>query len=435
MRMFDFGRKFGMNGNQLLDRRSSRRSLLRNIAASGLVPWVLPAVESAAGASRPPAAPDDEAQWAQLRAQFVFAPQHIYFNNASLGAPPLPVLDAVAAGYRNFAANPTAAKAEYFAYLETAVRPSVARLLGADAGEIVLTRGASEGLYLVANGMELQSGDEIVTTTHEHPGGLTPWLVRAERSGVVVRQVAIPSPITSPEQTVETLSRELGPRTRVLFFCHVTRGGLMYPVKELCALARSKGIVSAVDGAQAVGALQVDVRALGCDLYATSLHKWTLAPAGNGALYVRADMRPRFRSLFKTADTDRALAGYYDMLGTYQFPVRAATAAALEFIEHAGGIRAIEQRNRTLSDYLKEELLKVSGVRLISSRSAQVSSPAITLFECAGRKSVDVERILLDRYRIHVDDHVRDGHDALRVSTHFYNSKPEIDRLIAALRE
>ncbi len=424
-----------MKRNELSDISSSRRDLLRNIAASGVMPWVMPALESSAGVQGVPAAPDDESRWAELRAQFVFAQGHVYFNNASLGSPALPVLDAVAAGYRALAANPTAAKADYFEKLETSVRPSVARFMGANAGEIVLTRGASEGLYLVANGIELQRGDEIATTTHEHPGGLTPWLVRAERSGIVVRQVAIPSPIVSPEQPLEALGRALGPRTRVLFFCHITRGGLLYPVKELCSLARSRGIISAVDGAQAIGALPVDVRELGCDLYATSLHKWTLAPAGNGALYVRADLQPRFRSLFKAADVDHASAGYYDMLGTYHFPVRAAIPKALDFIERAGGVRAIEQRNRMLSDYLKEELLKVPEVRLISSRSVQVSSPAVTLFDCPGKKSVDVERRLLERHRIHVDDHVRDGHDALRVSTHFYNSKPEIDRLIAALRE
>ena len=312
MLMFDLGRKIRVTGNKLSDSGSSRRNLLRSIAATGIMPLVMPALDASAGALGVPTAPDDESRWAKVRAQFAFAQEHVYFNNASLGSPPLPVLNAVAAGYRAFAANPTAAKAEYFESLETAVRPTVARLLGANAGEIVLTRGTSEGLYLLANGMELQPGDEIVTTTHEHPGGLTPWLVRAERSGIVVRQVAIPSPIVSPEQPLEALSRALSPRTKVLFFCHVTRGGLIYPVKELCSLAHSKGIVSAIDGAQAVGAMPVDVRELGCDLYATSLHKWTLAPAGNGALYVRADMRPRFRHPFQSSSACPCTAGARD---------------------------------------------------------------------------------------------------------------------------
>jgi isopenicillin-N epimerase len=422
-----------MECNRLQTGSTSRRTLLKTIAASGAAPWFAGTAFSTPQALRVPAGPDDEQAWSQLRGQFLIAPGDVYFNNASLGTPPAPVVEAVAAGYRALAANVTAAKAEFFAALENRVRPAVARLLGADPGEITLTRGASEGLYFIANGMELQRGDEIVTTTHEHPGGLTPWLVRAEKSGIVVRQVPIPSPIANYREPLELLGSALGPRTRVLSFCHVTRGGLMYPVKELCALARSKGILSAVDGAQAVGALEVDVHALGCDFYATSLHKWTLAPAGNGALYVRAGVRPQFRSLFKTADADPAAAGHYDMLGTYPFPVRAATAAALAFIENAGGVRAIERRDRMLSDYLKQQVLASPKLRLISSRDASVSSPSITLLDCPGRKSVDVERVLLDRHRLHVDDHVRDGLDALRISTHFYNSKTEIDRLIAAL--
>jgi selenocysteine lyase/cysteine desulfurase len=97
-------------------------------------------------------------------------------------------------------------------------------------------------------------------------------------------------------------------------------------------------------------------------------------------------------------------------------------------------VRAIEARNRLLSDYLKQELAQVRGVRLVSPRSAEVTSPGITMFDCPGRRAEAVERQLLRTYRIHVDNHVRDGHDALRVSTHFYNTRTEIDRLVEALR-
>jgi isopenicillin-N epimerase len=423
-------------GNPMNRSTTTRRNLIRNVAACSLIPLTatVRGGRDALATSQAGAAAGNESHWNAIRSEFVFERGLAYFNNASLGSPPVPVLDAMSTGYRRLAANPTAVRTEFYAAVENRVRPAVARLLGADVSEITITRGASEGLHFIANGLDLQPGDEVVTTSQEHPGGLTPWLVRAEQSGVVVRQVPVPSPFASLEQPIEILTKALTSRTKVLFFCHVTRGGLLYPVKELCSIARNRGIVSAVDGAQAVGALHVDVRDLGCDLYATSLHKWTLAPCGNGAFFVRADTRPRFRSLFKTAEVDRAAAGYYDILGTYHFPVRVAAADALAFLERAGGVRAIEARNRSLSDYLKERLSGTPGVRLITPRSPAVSSPATTMFDIPGRKSTDVVRLLLERHRIHVDDHVRDGHDAIRVSTHFYNTRAEIDRLAELLR-
>src|SRR4030095_140201 len=131
-------------------------------------------------------------------------------------------------------------------------------------------------------------------------------------------QVAIPSPFVDEHEVVKLMEKAFTNRTKVLLFCHVTRGGLRYPVKELCELARQRGVLSAVDGAQAVGVIPVDVHALGCDLYANSLHKWSLAPAGNGVLYVSKEIQGRFRSLFSSAGTD---ATRYEPIGTSPLPL------------------------------------------------------------------------------------------------------------------
>ena len=280
-----------------------RRFLAKMVAASGAsLAWPLdsPADTPSSLPRGSPAGPEDESYWSKVRAQFAFEPNLIYLNNASLGVPPRSVTQAVAEGYRRLAANPAAAKLELADYLAGILRPAVARLLGAEADEIAVTRGASESLYLIANGFDLAPGDEVLMTSQEHPAGLTPWQIRAERTGVVVRQVPIPSPFVDEHEVVKLIERAFTSRTKVLLFCHVTRGGLRYPVKTLCDLARQRGVLSAVDGAQAVGVMPVDVHALGCDLYANSLHKWSLAPAGNGVLYVRKEIQGRFRSLFNS---------------------------------------------------------------------------------------------------------------------------------------
>ena len=409
-----------------------RHFLAKMVAATGAsLAWPL---NSSADTPSPlppgsPAGPEDEAYWSKVRAQFAFESNLIYFNNASLGVPPRSVTQVVAEGYRRLAANPAAAKLELADYLAGTLRPAVARLLGADTDEIALTRGASESLYLIANGFDLAPGDEVLMTSHEHPAGLTPWQIRAERTGVVVKQVPIPSPFVDEHEVVRLMERAFTSRTKVLLFCHVTRGGLRYPVKTLCELARQRGVLSAVDGAQAVGVMPVDVHTLGCDLYANSLHKWSLAPAGNGVLYVRREIQGRFRSLFSSAGAD---ATRYEPIGTSPLPLRLAAGSALQFVAQIG-IRNIEARARMLSDALMSKLTGVPRLKMISPSSRDTCSPAITLFEVEGLNAVEGQALIQKKYRITVDEHTRDGHNALRVSTHFYNTRREIDQLIAAL--
>ncbi len=415
--------------------KADRRGFLAKMVAASGVPlaWTL---DSRADTPSPfdpgtPSGPEDGSYWSRIRTQFAFEPNLIYFNNASLGVPPRSAIEAVAEGYRRLAANPAVAKLELADYLASTLRPAVARLLGADAGEIALTRGASESLYLIANGFNLAPGDEVLMTSQEHPAGLSPWQIRAERAGVVVRQVPIPSPFEDADEVVNRMEKAFTERTKVLLLCHVTRGGLRYPVKRLCELARWRGVFSAVDGAQAVGVIPVDVHALGCDLYASSLHKWSLAPAGNGVLYVRRETQGRFRSLFNNVGAD---AARYEPIGTSPLPLRLAAGSALKFIAQIG-VPSIEARARMLSDNLASKLTKVPRLKVISPSSWETRSPAITLLEIEGLNAVEAQAEIQKKYRITVDEHTRDGHNALRVSTHFYNTRHEIDQLIMALHQ
>jgi isopenicillin-N epimerase len=411
-----------------------RHFLAKMVAATGASLVWTPDSSADTRSSLPsgsPAGPEDESYWSRVRAQFAFEPNLIYLNNASLGVPPRGVTQVLSEGYQRLAANPAAAKLEMADYVAGTLRPAVARLLGADADEIAVTRGASESLYLIANGFDLAPGDEVLMTSQEHPAGLTPWQIRAERTGVVVRQVPIPSPFIEKSEVVKLIEKAFTSRTKVLLFCHVTRGGLRYPVKELCELARQRGVLSAVDGAQAVGVMPVDVHDLGCDLYANSLHKWSLAPAGNGVLYVGRGIQRRFRSLFNSSGAD---ASRYEPIGTAPLPLRLAAGSALKFIAQIG-VPNIEARARMLSDALANKLAGMPRLKMISPRSWEVRSPAVTLFEIQDMNAVEAQALIQKKYHITIDEHARDGHNALRVSTHFYNTRQEIDQLIAALHQ
>ncbi len=369
--------------------------------------------------------------WSRIRNQFLLKPGTIYLNCASIGVPPAPVVDALTRNRRSMAMDPVGAKGRLSRRIIEQVRPSLAEFLGVDPREVAFTQNASQGLQSIAAGIPLKRGDEVLTTSHEHPAGVRPWRRRTQLDGIVVHEVPMPSPLPPKEEILERISARMTSRTRVLFFCQVTRGGLLNPVKDLCELARERGVLSAVDGAQAVGMMPVDLRDLGCDFFAASLHKWVLAPAGTGVLYVRRDVQAQFSPGLALEEPDDARR--FQMPGTFGYSVRASLGDAIAFLRNIG-LDRIGARNRQLSDYLKERLASLPRVRLISSRSPRLSSPGMTIFEVPGQGGMKLRAGLQER-GIGVDDHVRDGHDAVRIATHFFNTRAEIDRTLSALQE
>ncbi len=378
--------------------------------------------------------PDDRAYWSRIRSQFILEPGHTYLNNAALGMPPRSVRDAVADGFRLMSENPSKAKRVFHEYIEGALRPAIARFLGAETGEIALARNATEGLYHIVNGLNLAPGDRVLMTNQEHPSAVRPWKVRAERDGIEIKEVDIPSPLIGADDIVERISEAIDERTKVLFFCHVTRGGYLYPVKRLCALARERALVSAIDGAQAVGMLDVDLGEIQCDLYTNSLHKWFLGPAGTGFLYVNAAMQSAFGTLYAPAAETGEDALRYEIQGTYDLPVRAALGTALDHLNGIG-IENIEQRLRMLSDHLKQALAALPGLRLLTSLSHDISSPGSTIFEFDGINATRWRGPMEEEAKMHVDDHDRNGHYGIRISTHYYNTTDEIDRCVDKLAD
>jgi len=428
-----------------MDEPGSRRRFLKGslAAAAGVAAtsmWDATATlaqENDAIPPGPPASNDDEDYWEKVRAQFHLNPDTVYLNNGTLGLCPKPVTQAVYDGYVYLAETGSEGRSQLWDEVEES-RKAAARFLGADENEMVLTRNATQGLSVIANGIRMEPGDEVLMTSDEHIAGIQPWTRRAQRFGIQVNQVQIPSPPKTKQEVVDLFEQALTPRTKVVFFCHVTRGpGLLYPVRELCDMAREKGIVSAVDGAQTPGMTPVNLHEMGCDLFATSLHKWSLTPSGTGCLYVREGFQETF---WPTSDGNGPWDDREQQLwrigphGTYERPIRAAIKPALDFLTSIG-MDAIYARDRMLSDYLKEQLMEMPGISLGTSTDHALSSPGITSFGVEGWDTSLLRGILRGKAGIIVSRDQRRSHDMIRVSTHFYNTPAEVDRLIEVLRE
>jgi len=386
---------------------------------------------------------DEEAFWAELRSEFLIPDDEVFCNTATLGAMPRRVLDTVTRSMTEL--ERTLAQWDYkpenpewfsgYRPYED-VRAPLARLIGCDVDELALTQNATVAMNLVANGLELERGDEILQTDQEHPGGRCGFEQRAKRHGAVWKGVSIPTPPNDPAEIVARFREALTPKTRVLAIPHQTSMlGLVLPVEELIAVARERGharIFIVLDGAQSVGQIDVDVRRLGCDAYFMSPHKWLLAPPGCGALYVR---RERQKELWTTlcstewANLDKG-AYRFMQVGTGNRSLLEGLKAAVEF-RLALNQERVSRRIRSLGDRLRAGLREIPGVRILSSVHPRMAA-GITTYRIGERTGPEImDAFWRRRYRVRSMGQTQ----GVRHSLHIYNSTRDVDAALEIVRD
>ncbi len=421
-----------------------RRDLLRLALLGPAGALRLPSFASAVP-SLPPRLPpgfrEDEAYWNSLRWHFAFPDEEAYCQTATLGASPKAVTEATAAHLRWVEENlpkwdytPEDASRMGGYGQEKEFRDRLGSFLGCEGAEIALTPNATAGMNFVANGIDLEPGDEVVTTNVEHPGGRKGWDLKRARRGIVVHEVEIPVPPNDPDEIVRRYEARTTARTKVWAIPHVTTAlGIVLPVKRLCGIARTRGIFTVVDGAQAVGHLQVNLRDLGCDAYFSSPHKWLLAPKGNGFLFVRREGQDRLWTTLASADWDNRAEGMYRFMqwGTVNLSLVRGFEVALDFFERVGMSR-IERRIRFLGDRLRAGLRQIPRVRITSSIHPELAC-GITTWGIEGMTPPDLMRSLWGRRRIRVRS--MGGGEGVRTSTHIYVSPAQVDSILEVARE
>jgi isopenicillin-N epimerase len=378
---------------------------------------------------------NDEAFWAEVRKQFLIPSDEIYLNNGTVGSSPMPVLEAIFNGYQTTEKMDQHDPEDYpiWGYGPwNEFRDPLAQFAGCTRDEIALLRNATEANSYIANGIDMKPGDEVLMTDQEHPGGEQPWQLKAKRYGIVVKKVTLPRPVTDPAQVLNIFSDAITPRTRILFFSHITTvTGVVLPVKQICALARSKGILSAVDGAHVPGMMRFNLHDLGCDMYSSSPHKWLQAPKGSGFLYVREEVQDR---LWNTIVTDgwndpKLKAERFQRIGSSNVPALMGLRASIKLANDIG-LERIEQRHRQLGDYMLAEMTK-RGAQSWTSPDPALRCAIITV-NVPPVPRMDLESWLWTNHKIRI----RGGEPSkLRLSTPYYLQKADIDRYLAAFDE
>jgi len=422
-----------------------KRKEFLGLSAAALAGWGLPFPRQASaalgGLARAGAAGEDEAFWKLVRDQFILDPEWTYLNFGGLGSCPLPVLQSLAEWSRIEERAPSAGHdmKEW-----GKVKDRLAALLGRSCRreDLALINCATEGVNMIINGLPLKAGDEVITSTHEHVAVNTGLLNRRRRDGIVIR--LFEPDIRSGRGNVDRIAGLVNGRTRLILVSHVTcTTGQRLPEKDIAALARSKGLWFALDGAQAPVCVPFDIFETGADFYTCSTHKWAMGPKRTGFLYVRPGMLDVLRPLTIGAGSVKAYDVAKDELtletsvqrfeyGTQNDALFFALGTALDMVATIGPQR-IWDHNHALAERFYAGLKEIPGVEALSPEE-EAWRTAMIGFRIPGLGSAKIMEHL-NKDRIRARPVSEGGLESIRVSFHVCNTDAEVTKILDSLKK
>jgi selenocysteine lyase/cysteine desulfurase len=374
---------------------------------------------------------------ASVRAAFPVLEEVVYLNVGTYGIMPEPALKAFQEAQAEFERKGVASTANLGGKANE-TRERLAKLLGASSKEIAFTRDATDGINLVLSGMTWQPGDEVITTTEEHEAMIHPLLYLQATRGIVVKRIDVSS---DAAVMLERLNATVTPRTRLVGMSHVTcETGTRLPGHEICQWARERGILSLLDGAQALGAFPVNVCELGCDFYTSNGHKWLCGPKGTGVFYGRLDKLVELSPAHvgagslawvdvNTGAAEPWASGLRFEYGTRAWGVYVGLGASLDWYESLGWSNVYEHI-KSLSMYAKQRILEHPYLQLLSPVEWEASSGLI-VFKAHGNLCFEIGRVLREKY--HIVTRMIPHFNAVRITTAHFNNEGDVDKLMTGL--
>ncbi len=375
----------------------------------------------------------DGIYWDYIAEQYMLEPGLIMMNNGTAGTMPRVVYNTIAEYFKIQAANAYKCYTTFRPYWEI-VRRQVAEFVGASPDEIALLRNSTEGLNIIAQGLDLRHGDEVLMGNWEHPSGIQPWKLQEKRFGIKIKQAKLSITPKGKDDVLNAFNDAITQRTRIILISHAFyRTGFVAPIKELAQLARDKNVLISVDGAHCIGMLDLNMRDLGADFYVNSAYKWLGAPTGCGIFYARKEVQDILWPNIVSYEWD-ALVGArkYDYLGRTAEPLIIAMGEAVRFQSHIGKQR-IERRIKTLASYLKENAAQLPGITVYTPMDSELSG-GITVLSSDSINIDHLTNYMLEKYNLVIAPIFREK-NAGRICTHIWISFKHIDILLNALKE
>jgi selenocysteine lyase/cysteine desulfurase len=376
----------------------------------------------------------DEDLWAWIREAYTVSPNIINLNNGGVAPQPKVVQDAHIRYYQYSNEAPSYYMWQILDQGREPLREKLAGLCGCDKEEIAINRNSTEGLNTVIFGLNLKAGDEVVLSKQDYPNMINAWKQREKRDGVKLVWIDLQLPSENEDELAATYIKAFTDRTKVVMVTHLINWcGQIMPVRKVADAAHKRGIDVIADGAHTLAHFDFKVPDLGCDYFASSLHKWLSAPFGSGLLYIRKEKIKNVWALLSNNEPDGTDIRKFESLGTRSFASEMAIGAAVDFHDVMGSKRK-EARLRFLKDYWVDQVKDLPRVSFNQPKSKHLSC-AIASLAIEGKKPEEVSSELFTQYKIHTVAINWENIHGVRVTPNVYTSLKDLDKLAAAVRK
>ena len=319
-------------------------------------------------------------------------------------------------------------------------REALGAYVNCNADDLVYVTNPTYAINIIAKSLKLNAGDEILSTNIEYGAMDRTWNYYCGKAGAKYIRQPVQFPLVSKEKFIQDFFSGLSANTKAIFISQITSStALIFPAKEIVAIAKQKGLLTIVDGAHVPGHIPLDITALDADIYTGACHKWMCAPKGCSFLYVRKELQPLFDPLLiswgyqSAAPSSSRFIDYHQMQGTRDFSAFLAIPKTIEFLnEHNWPQVAADCRQLAHSNYQRFcDLLKTEPLCPISDEFiGQMCSMLINTAE-----PEKLQRLLFEKYKIEIPVSRQDDRKFIRYSIQAFNSQEDLDKLYDALTE
>jgi selenocysteine lyase/cysteine desulfurase len=370
--------------------------------------------------------------WSVIQRGYSVSPQIINLNNGGVSPSPIVVQRAVERYNQLSNEGPSYFMWQILDQGREPLRQKLAHLAGTSADEIAINRNATEALNTIIFGLPLKAGDEVVGTKQDYPNMMNAYRQRAEREGILYKQISFDFPIEDNDAIVKAYEQAITPQTKLVHVTHVVNWvGQIMPVRQIADMAHARGIDVIVDGAHSFGLLDFKIPDLDCDYFGTSLHKFLSAPIGSGMMWVKADKIEKLWPLTCAVNPHSSDIRKFEVLGTRSFPIEQGVGEAINFHEGIGSRRK-QARVFYLKNYWATQVREIPGVKLHTSLSPNFSC-AICGISIDGITANGLMTTLFDRYKIHTVGIDHENIHCVRITPHVYTTIAELDKLVSAI--
>jgi selenocysteine lyase/cysteine desulfurase len=376
----------------------------------------------------------DEEFWGWVKEQFTVSPNLLNLNNGGVSPQPKIVQDAHIRFYQFSNEAPSYYMWRTLDEGREGLRNKLAELAGCDAEELAINRNATEGLNTVIFGLNLKAGDEVVLTKQDYPNMINAWKQREKRDGIKLVWLNLNLPEENENAIVQQYVNAFTSKTKIVHVTHLINWtGQILPIKKIADEAHKRGIEVIGDGAHTFAHTNFKIPDLGCDYFATSLHKWLCAPFGSGLLWIKKEKIKNIWALLSNDKPDGNDIRKFETLGTRSFASEMAIGNAIDFHNVIGSNRK-EERLCFLTDYWNDRVRDLKKVSFLQPKNKQLYC-AISNIAVAGVKPADVASTLHSKHKIHTVSIDWENIHGVRVTPHVYTSTRDLDRLVKAIRE